>query len=1645
MGLTNWFWPSGTPSSNQDTAPSLPTSPQFPPEDQQPTDGSDELPVISASPKGSGPPPPPTTTIQSTVSQTTVQPPALPDALLVKSASSPALETSINHVLVPIRVESPSSVTADVNPSSESSIEHSAPSSLRDYQRLPPVVDDMRISAQTSQSIPHTAEFKEMSPTEKNQPTSLDQTQPPTSPADPTSTVNGNGWFSYWWTTREDTVVSSPNHHSTSAIATVPEIPEPSFPPTAPLTLANETARMESHKPPLAAVSSPPSVPEDNRAKATINLPLPVQESCSPPYISVVPSTSAQDLPSLEPPPPQPNTEEHTETGFQTASTSSLCQSSDLAQTATVTNNTVAADRIGRPNPLMSTLPVTSSVWQYLFSNPSRLFAPAATHTLTGHPLPKSIAFPDTTTTVNISDKSTQNPETSSVPPSEVETSGTAPVPIETSLRSSYSQHRASSSYQRGSVSSNHSIPPSVNLGSTPTAASVYEEHMSVSTHNGKPAYVASIRTKRSNSSIRSAVLSSLRAVAKGTRSGTASPRDYATNSQEESVPVSRSSTPETHRPENGGEETVDHEPSALSSFPMELDEPAAPSTPSPPPRAVSQHSSSGSFFSLRRKPSQNTTAISPVKTKRLHAQTPTPADSPSESGRSSPQVTTSPQDNGSPLPGGKTHSHSKLVKQASETEGRKEVKRSKTPSFMGHVQKTTPINGKTAESILSVQQSVETTRQQPTPWVTPRKSTTSLISNGSASKKARESAALTTVTTTVTNTGGPGVVNDTNYVFPIPEHLAQAIQSQRQQWYKLFNPSISEPLLPTTANGQDKSLRASTSGLINTVIHKLEPYLPAWVTRGKDMETSPDGSIPRKINQGESRDGHSFDGASGSNRASPTVSSASERRYSLNDSSAYGATPLWRLGPEDLEILSDSPPMCKVVIIGVHGWFPMKLFSKIIGEPTGTSSKFCEQMYEGLLMYLKQKQLQKEQTCRYCGHQADFTMSSTTDGPSFSESLEIDPDYYALSDDEGDEENKSQAGGWTTQNSSESADTLLSQLESVTLIPLSGEGKIEDRVEMLWTQLVESDTAAQQQAMRTIPLVRRAWRQDSEGDLMWLPATVRAQIQVQQISKRSRVMTPGGQQVGLGTQRMASRSEMIFPRPSTLHGTSTRPNGDASPTPLRATKAFPAGVAQPLKITTITNESKDGAPGEPVNSDSITPPDATLSTTATDTASRVRSNNKSNPPPCEGHRQVRKYLCSRCHRSTLVLREDRDPKNVQLSANELLYTHDKPGGSRNPRISVMPWLPALYQADTILIATHSQGTPVSALLLDRLIAEGLVNPNRQRVGMLAMAGISHGPFPYLKDNLVVKYFEAEAARELFTLADGLSAVSRRYQSAMSRVLDRGVKVVTVGSMVDQVVPLYSSILHGASHMNLYRAIYIDGVHYGADFLTDLLTFALRLRNHGLFDHDLLVHISDAIAGSLYTGTPGHSTIYNDTQVYITAAQWVTESIPSRELAKAAPPPGFFQRWATFHSQHLRAASTRVARHLPRSLFHPDNEGKSGESGPTVPPPPSSSTTSDPTAGEELSDNGDANLMTIEQQEGHDTSSCFRSFSIEARTNPFYLPWILRGLYEDPLIVNHPVFGKEILRLREKFIQWKPTQKNLRELKFRLDPLKSSL
>ena len=202
-------------------------------------------------------------------------------------------------------------------------------------------------------------------------------------------------------------------------------------------------------------------------------------------------------------------------------------------------------------------------------------------------------------------------------------------------------------------------------------------------------------------------------------------------------------------------------------------------------------------------------------------------------------------------------------------------------------------------------------------------------------------------------------------------------------------------------------------------------------------------------------------------------------------------------------------------------------------------------------------------------------------------------------------------------------------------------------------------------------------------------------------------------------------------------------------------------------------------------------------------------------------------------------------------------------------------WKRSLKNADLIYIAAHSQGTPVGILLLDRLVRENWVNPITQRIVFLGMAGISHGPFPHLRSSFVVRYIEEDPARELFDFNHDDSFISVTYLSAVRRLLDSGVRITTIGSWNDQVVPLYSSILYAINHPLLYRALYIDSNDYNSDFLSHLVVFGIKLKNSGYSDRGLLIYLSQHLAGSIYGfGTKGHSVIYEEQSTYSCALAW---------------------------------------------------------------------------------------------------------------------------------------------------------------------------
>ncbi|KAI9015546.1 hypothetical protein DFJ74DRAFT_609352 [Hyaloraphidium curvatum] len=317
----------------------------------------------------------------------------------------------------------------------------------------------------------------------------------------------------------------------------------------------------------------------------------------------------------------------------------------------------------------------------------------------------------------------------------------------------------------------------------------------------------------------------------------------------------------------------------------------------------------------------------------------------------------------------------------------------------------------------------------------------------------------------------------------------------------------------------------------------------------------------------------------------------------------------------------------------------------------------------------------------------------------------------------------------------------------------------------------------------------------------------------------------------------------------------------------------------------------------------------------------------------------------------------------------------------------------ALGRADMVFFAAHSQGSVVSAHLLSRLVANGVLDPERTRTCLLAMAGISHGPFPFLKQNILIQYIEQQAARELFEFCDDPerdpNSNSARYKRALEHILSSGVRVVAVGSWFDQVVPLYSALLHRFTHPLLFRAVHISAQDYQPDFLTSLVTFAVRLRNRGIWDHGLLVHLSEVVAGSLISGTQGHSSVYEEPDCYLLAVQWLLSNHGIAPRRAGAPDPDSL----VWTSQSDAAQSGPPPGPYGPLTVHP-------------PPPIHAST---------------------------------------GRINPFHLPWVMHEILVSPSVAGDEGLRRELRGLVEQFRRWAPPddRKAWKELKWRLEALAS--
>ncbi|KAK0674321.1 hypothetical protein QBC41DRAFT_309863 [Cercophora samala] len=281
----------------------------------------------------------------------------------------------------------------------------------------------------------------------------------------------------------------------------------------------------------------------------------------------------------------------------------------------------------------------------------------------------------------------------------------------------------------------------------------------------------------------------------------------------------------------------------------------------------------------------------------------------------------------------------------------------------------------------------------------------------------------------------------------------------------------------------------------------------------------------------------------------------------------------------------------------------------------------------------------------------------------------------------------------------------------------------------------------------------------------------------------------------------------------------------------------------------------------------------------------------------------------------------------------------------------LLNWIDQIRSADVILIGCHSQGVPVSIMLLAKLIEMGVVN--KARVGVCAMAGVSLGPFPDYRTSMG---YLMGSAGELWAFGDPKSEVSQRLEAAMKVCLGYGARITLVGSIDDQLVPMESAVYAPVHHPYIFRAAFIDGRIHAPDFIAHLVGFALKLRNLGVSDHGLIRELSTPLAGSLYSGE-GHSRLYDDEQVYDLAVCHALET-------------------------------TDVGGSNPACEMH-------------------------------------------------------RVGGALVNPNPYHLPWIMRGLLEEDFVKTE--LSEETQELVRQFDDWKPVTKALKDVKYRLEAVRSKL
>lgn len=208
-------------------------------------------------------------------------------------------------------------------------------------------------------------------------------------------------------------------------------------------------------------------------------------------------------------------------------------------------------------------------------------------------------------------------------------------------------------------------------------------------------------------------------------------------------------------------------------------------------------------------------------------------------------------------------------------------------------------------------------------------------------------------------------------------------------------------------------------------------------------------------------------------------------------------------------------------------------------------------------------------------------------------------------------------------------------------------------------------------------------------------------------------------------------------------------------------------------------------------------------------------------------------------------------------------------------------WKQEINSSDFIFVVANSIATPVAVKLVSQMLASPVFDKIRGRkFGILSMAGAVNGAYANTDSKIVIRAYtqaENEMINEIFELQRGKSALSTDLNECLSHLCSCNVKITMMGSLNDQLIPLYSATSNHIRHPNLFKCMYVDGSCDVPPFLMHLMSIALTMINVGYSDQNLVRDLSDRLQGPV-SAMGSHGTIFNSRDVYDAGVRFAMET-----------------------------------------------------------------------------------------------------------------------------------------------------------------------